>query len=132
MELLPAFWCFSYSIQKKKINCEKSCFNISVWMHYIKHFFQTYCLSLPCLHLSSTKCWISVLPAAFSSVTWFTAEFFSFVLIVTPPYSVFSIQYSWCPSLLFSPSPSHQSQKGIHITLKLPFRSQAETISWNN
>lgn len=36
------------------------------------------------------------------------------------------------PPLLSSPSPSQQSQKGIHITLKLPFRSQAETIPWNN
>lgn len=47
-------------------------------------------------------------------------------------YTTICLQYSWCPSLLFSPSPSHQSQKGIHITLKLPFRTQAETISWNN
>lgn len=74
----------------KKPKHEKSCFSISVWMHYIKHFFQTYCFALPCLHLSSSECWTSVLPAAFSSVTWFTAELLSFVSIVTPPY-VFSI-----------------------------------------
>lgn len=47
-------------------------------------------------------------------------------------YTTICLQYSWCPSVSSSPSPPHQSQKGIHITSKHRFRGQAETIPWNN
>lgn len=87
-------------------------------------FFQTYCLSLLCLHLPSTKCWISALPAAFSSMTWFTKEFFSFVLITTPPY-VFSIPGA--PTLVFSLPISAVTEGNSHY-----IKASLQKPGWNN
>lgn len=115
--------------KKKKCIYEKSCFSISVWMHYIKHFFSDLLL---CFALS-TFVFVQMLnPYTLSCVQLSDVIYGRVAFLCCDRYTTICLQYSWCPSLSSSPSPSHQSRKGIHITLKHPFRGQPETIPGNN
>lgn len=126
-----SFWFFLYSVGKKKRGGEgrKSMRNHAAVFQYkcitTSIFFRS--TALPCfiyifLYTNATS-----LNSQMLSIQWHGLWQSCFPLFGLSHHHMSPA--SWCPSLSSLP---HQSQKGIHITLKHPNGSHAETVPWNN